>query len=664
MPFNWRLYRCVDHPHCSYLKLTHDAASAFDLSYDKTTNVLTFGLVGSSTTSENVTLDVSVSAYGFTFNKTFSPCDLNVVELCPLPATPIIIPNVNIPLPDTVQSQIPEIAFQLPDLDATAKLVITNEAGDTVGCFETVVNNGKTTKLSYISWITAAVAGLAIVAAVISTVSSSGHTSVFTAHHSAPTVLDVMGYFQNIAYSGQLSINYPAFYLRFTQNFAWSTGIIPFSSLENSITNTRLKTGGSALDSNVTMTSSITKRDTSASGLLSSLGTTGGNGAVNGLANWANSIGSPPGNLFITALVVFLIVVGALLVLLAIARGVLEMLYVSNPNSKRLINMRRDFHYFFTANCLRLILIAFGSLATYAFYQFTLHDSWLAALLAGIALVIFGLLLVAISVRVFFIASKHAEGHEILYRNAHYRKRYGFLYNRFKVSSFYFFAPLIVYEIAKAGFIGLGQGHAYVQTVGLTAVELVLLLMLIFTLPYYDKTSKVVNIFISLIRLISYGVLIAFVEELGVQATPKAGLGLALLILQAALGAILAIMVFINLFLGLRKNSLRKYEERDPSRVMEDDDLYDEKDQVVPVSKLRRNRTDSESNYHHHNDSASPLTSDEYNLPPLRSAQVERARQMSFGRDPYAYHSAQVHDYAQEAGPVPLPPPKDYRGHY
>ena len=55
-----------------------------DVSYNKNTRKITFDVAGESTTAQNVTAKLVVSAYGKQFyEKTFSPCDEGMTEMCP-----------------------------------------------------------------------------------------------------------------------------------------------------------------------------------------------------------------------------------------------------------------------------------------------------------------------------------------------------------------------------------------------------------------------------------------------------------------------------------------------------------------------------------------------------------------------------------------------------
>lgn len=55
-----------------------------EATYDRTTRKITFDVAGSSTESQNVTLDLTVTAYGKeVYTKDFDPCTLDMDQMCP-----------------------------------------------------------------------------------------------------------------------------------------------------------------------------------------------------------------------------------------------------------------------------------------------------------------------------------------------------------------------------------------------------------------------------------------------------------------------------------------------------------------------------------------------------------------------------------------------------
>jgi hypothetical protein len=64
----------------------------------------------------------------------------------------------------------------------------------------------------------------------------------------APSFVDVVQWFQFVAFSGMYSVNYPPLYRNFAKNFAWSTGLVSWNSMQIAIDNFRSTTGGNLTD--------------------------------------------------------------------------------------------------------------------------------------------------------------------------------------------------------------------------------------------------------------------------------------------------------------------------------------------------------------------------------------------------------------------------------
>src|SRR2546421_11436587 len=64
----------------------------------------------------------------------------------------------------------------------------------------------------------------------------------------SPSFGEVIGWFQGMALNGMHSVQYPSIFRSFTQNFAFSTGIIPWASVQTSIVDFRKATEGSLTD--------------------------------------------------------------------------------------------------------------------------------------------------------------------------------------------------------------------------------------------------------------------------------------------------------------------------------------------------------------------------------------------------------------------------------
>lgn len=141
-------------------------------------------------------------------------------------------------VPEEFASQIPGIAFQVPDLDGIVKLrLLEKDNNSELACLSSVVDNGKTASVPQAKYVTAVMAAGALVVTGVSAAASGGAGP-------SPGFVEVMFWFQGIAMDGMLSIGYPKVYRAFTDNFAWSTGLISWEGMQRSIDGFRKSTGG------------------------------------------------------------------------------------------------------------------------------------------------------------------------------------------------------------------------------------------------------------------------------------------------------------------------------------------------------------------------------------------------------------------------------------
>jgi hypothetical protein len=189
----------------------------------------------------NVSANIFLNVYGIQpINITLDICTLFNGALCPLPLY-VFNGSETLSLPSSLKvSEIPKIAYKIPDLEAFAQLTLTEVGtGELKACIQATLSNGWSTHQPGVSW---GIGGLAFLA-LFSSVWQS-----FLIDSIAPfRFLDLFGLYQTIASSGFFDLNYPVVYRAFTLNFSWAMGIFsqsPNSSMQQSITNMRHLTGG------------------------------------------------------------------------------------------------------------------------------------------------------------------------------------------------------------------------------------------------------------------------------------------------------------------------------------------------------------------------------------------------------------------------------------
>src|SRR5947207_4675424 len=183
---------------------------------------------------------IQVLAYGMlVVSQQVDGCSLGLTGLCPVSVGSVII-NSNVNVPPSVAKQIPGIAYQIPDIDGIAKIWINGTDGTPLGCVEAFLYNGKTVDQKVVGWVTAIIAGGALLSSAIA--SGLGHSN--TAAHVASAAVLLFGYFQAVAIAGMASVRLPPIVAAWTQNFQWSMGIIHLSFMQTIFTWYIKSTGG------------------------------------------------------------------------------------------------------------------------------------------------------------------------------------------------------------------------------------------------------------------------------------------------------------------------------------------------------------------------------------------------------------------------------------
>lgn len=309
-----------------------------------------------------------------------------------------------------------------------------------MACIQSGITNGKTFELPAVSYTAVGIAGAALLLTGLSGLGSAG---VVGAHPANPSFSTIFGWFQSIAFNGALSVNYPPIYRSFAKNFAFSTGLVPWDQMQTTIDNFRQSTGGNLTYNNVQflhnatfifsdgstsanttaplkrsvwaalverqLTTSVNGTSSGPSGPSSTNSTQSSSKVshlVSGIQGFVEPLFIPKANTFMTVLLVFAIIIGAIAVGILLLKTILELwsLFASFP--KRLTGFRKRYWLTMAKTITSLILLLYGVWTLYCVYQFTKGDSWAAKLLAGVTLGAFTAILLFFTIRIFAIARK------------------------------------------------------------------------------------------------------------------------------------------------------------------------------------------------------------------------------------------------------------------
>ncbi|KAK9323219.1 hypothetical protein V1517DRAFT_107815 [Lipomyces orientalis] len=567
--------------------------SKFSVYYSKQTQNITFDLAGVSTEAQNVSASISVSAYGVNrFDYSFDPCDYGIDQLCPIPAGTFAASG-SVAIPSEYASQIPSIAFSVPDLDGYAKLTLDNtDTREEIGCFQSSISNGKTTRQNSVTYASAAIAGAALAVSGLTMFTQTLATSGSVSGGSSPGFADVVSWTQSMAMNGLMSVQYPTVYKSFSQNFGWSLCMIPWSGMQKAIDTFRSKTGGNTTLSSweIVQASTIldygngaiilindTAYDNNTAKLIrrfsfdgidfSESNSTVANGStgvrvlttVQGIARYVEHLMLPNANTFMTVLMFFAIILGVIIIAVLLFRIVLEFWSNFGSLSKSMESFRQRYWLFMGSTIVRVILILYGTWVLYCLYQFKLGDSWASLLLAAITLGIFTAILGGFTLRIFWIARRASKDGNIdeLYEYKPWIRRYGIFYGQFKSRYWWFFIVITAISFGRSAFIALGDGHGLLQVVGQLALEGVFVLVLFAMRPFSNRSGNIINAVISIVRIASLACVLVFVEELGVQAETTTIVGIVLIVIQAALTVLLAVLIIVQAIIGLFQKNFR-----------------------------------------------------------------------------------------------------------
>ena len=563
-----------------------------DISYNNGNKTISFDVSGTSSKAQNVSAILNVTAYGNNvYSKEFNPCDAAtfVDRLCPVPVGTFAARGSQ-QIPSEFASQIPGIAFQVPDISAqaTLKLIGLNDKKE-VACIRSDVSNGKTTDVPAVSYVAMGVAGAALVLSGVSAAGAAMSGGGAGGHGGgmgtiSPTFTETMGWFQGMAMNSMLSVNYPPIYRSFSKNFAFSTAMIPWTGLQTSIDSMRQKTGGNLTEDSVAFLRNATlifpdgttrspnqglfnfKRsldtmgdligrgiDTSVnasdSGKSSDSKPTGFPHNVQGIQAFAEQLLVPKSDVFMTALLVVAIAIATVAVAILLVKVILEAWAIFGNFPEGLKGFRKHYWGSIARTITSLILLFYGIWVLYCMYQFTNGDSVVAKALAGASLGVFTAVLAFFSWKIWSTVRKLRQQHgdaQGLYDEKSIWVKYSIFYDAYRKQYWWLFVPAILYMFAKGCAIAIGDGHGMAQTIAQMVIEATMLGLLLWSRPFERRSGNIINIVIQTVRVLSIACILVFVEEFGVKQTTQTVAGVALIAVQAALTGIMAILICWN----------------------------------------------------------------------------------------------------------------------
>ena len=203
----------------------------------------------------------------------------------------------------------------------------------------------------------------------------------------SPTFGEVFGWFQSMALSGMMSVQYPKVYQSFSNNFGFSTGLVQWDSMQSTIDSFRASTGGNLTNNNYQYLKNATLvfKGGANSSTAGTLGRRAVNGAllflrdgtvsvdgeettigdatgtsgdaadasdqaqtknqkyVAGIQAYVEQLKIPSPNTFMTLLLCFCIVVAAIIVVILLFKVILEAWSMAKPLSPAMESWRKRY---------------------------------------------------------------------------------------------------------------------------------------------------------------------------------------------------------------------------------------------------------------------------------------------------------------------------------
>lgn len=145
-----------------------------------------------------------------------------------------------------------------------------------------------------------------------------------------------------------------------------------------------------------------------------------------------------------------------------------------------------------------------------------------------------------------------------------YRQRY----------HFFWFAPVVLAIIARAGFITFGNSSGWAQVIGNMVVEFLLFLCIVGFRPHKDRKGDWLGGFLAFARLAAWGLLVAFIPSVGVKPIIRTVIGFVIIVVFGVQTIILFIGLIWNAGYGYlwRRHTHRIEDGLEVERFVASDD--------------------------------------------------------------------------------------------
>lgn len=206
-------------------------ASGFNVVFNADDDSLHYSLDMTTEINDYIYAEVEVFAYGFKIiSRNIDLCSLSWKQFCPIMPGNVQVESIEY-ISKSLVKQIPNIAYQVPDIDAVVRVNIFKRDDRTapLACIQAFFSNGKTVSQTGVKWATAVIAGIGLLcSAVLSTFGNSNAAS-----HISANTMSLFLYFQSVAVVSMQHVHrVPPIAAAWSENLIWSMGLIRISFMQ------------------------------------------------------------------------------------------------------------------------------------------------------------------------------------------------------------------------------------------------------------------------------------------------------------------------------------------------------------------------------------------------------------------------------------------------
>ncbi|TFK21218.1 hypothetical protein FA15DRAFT_707425 [Coprinopsis marcescibilis] len=334
-------------------------------------------------------------------------------------------------------------------------------------------------------------------------------------------------HFQFISTTGFLSLSYPHNYLGFTYHFSFANFISPvFTTISSELAGT------------CWMTSSQVRADVSET--------------ATGFQAVARRYGLQPGTL--AGVVNLGVILGFGLAQCIVLIVTLFSVIFKRSSNEGLRRMGERWPSMASNLSLRLCLWVWGTVATFAFYQFQIPcPSTIPLVLSIVEFCVILLALLTVSTLITRAASKYgiAKLYSTEEEESVYARRWGSLYSSYKPNYFKYFMADYLWVMSRSAIIAFAQYRGLIQVSALGGLEFAILLLLLIQRPYDTGAANTVYIGFAVVRMLSTGLLATFIPGVASSERQKETAAIVIIAITMTYAGAVALILIFKLVAGI-----------------------------------------------------------------------------------------------------------------